>query len=111
MIDHASLLIFQVIFFYLLQLVSIDSKMEEPSAKAEEETLETTAGAMKEDNAATADGNRSPESVSAAYVVSSRAPTTKKKAVVSSNLIKQARLLLYGSQVLLLSQSGEIALE
>uniref|UniRef100_A0A1J3CLM1 187-kDa microtubule-associated protein AIR9 n=1 Tax=Noccaea caerulescens TaxID=107243 RepID=A0A1J3CLM1_NOCCA len=62
--------------------------MEEIAAKAEEETLETTAEAVKEGNAGTADGSRSPESVSAASVVSNRAATTKKKAIVSSNLIK-----------------------
>ncbi|KAH0932660.1 hypothetical protein HID58_009777 [Brassica napus] len=62
--------------------------MEEVASKAEEEAIETTVEATKEGNAAAADGSRSPESVSAASLVSSRAATTRKKAVVSSNLIK-----------------------
>ncbi|KAJ0262088.1 187-kDa microtubule-associated protein AIR9 [Hirschfeldia incana] len=63
--------------------------MEELASKPEGEALETTVEATKESNAATADGSRSPESVSAASVVSSRAAaTTRKKAVISSNLIK-----------------------
>lgn len=62
--------------------------MEEVASKAEEEALETTVEATKEGNAAAADGSRSPESVSAASLVSSRAATTRKKAVISSNLIK-----------------------
>ncbi|CAN8287520.1 unnamed protein product [Cochlearia groenlandica] len=61
--------------------------MEEVTAKAEEETAETTVEAKEEDNAATivADGSRSPGSVS---VMSSRAGSTKRKAGVSLNLIK-----------------------
>ncbi|KAL0844289.1 hypothetical protein Bca101_017535 [Brassica carinata] len=62
--------------------------MEEVASKPEEEALETTVEVTKESNAATADGSRSPESVSAASLVSSRAATTRKKAVISSNLIK-----------------------
>ncbi|CAH8264737.1 unnamed protein product [Arabidopsis lyrata] len=55
--------------------------MEEVAAKVEEETVETTV----EDNVTTANESRSPENVSA---VSSRAAATKKKPVISSNLIK-----------------------
>ncbi|ESQ52069.1 hypothetical protein EUTSA_v10016130mg [Eutrema salsugineum] len=55
--------------------------MEDVAAKAEEETPGTTIEA-------TADGSRSPESVSAVSVVSSRTATTRKKPVVSPNLIK-----------------------
>ncbi|VVB02098.1 unnamed protein product [Arabis nemorensis] len=62
--------------------------MEEVAAKAEEETLETTVETTKEDNVTTADVSKSPESGSAVPVVSSRTATTKKKAVISSNLIK-----------------------
>ncbi|WZZ39817.1 hypothetical protein YC2023_036076 [Brassica napus] len=62
--------------------------MEEVASKAEEEAIEITVEATKEGNAAAADGSRSPESVSAASLVSSRAATTRKKAVISSNLIK-----------------------
>lgn len=64
--------------------------MEGVASKAEEEALETTVEATKDGNAATtADGSRSPESVSAASLVSSRAATaTRKKAVISSNLVK-----------------------
>ncbi|CAH8333213.1 unnamed protein product [Eruca vesicaria subsp. sativa] len=62
--------------------------MEEVAAKPEEEAVETTVEATKEDNAATGDRSRSPESVSAASLVSSRAATTRKKAIISSNLIK-----------------------
>lgn len=59
--------------------------MDEVAAKAEEETVETTVEAMKEDNATTVNGSKSPETVS---VVSSRPAATKKKPVISSNLIK-----------------------
>ena len=62
--------------------------MEEVAAKVEEETVETNVDAVKEDNATIANESRSPESVSAVSVVSNRAASTKKKPVISSNLIK-----------------------